>query len=270
MEISIERVTPKMAFEYLQKNTMNRPINKSHLRSVCRQMRDGLWKSNGDSIRFSVTGELLDGQHRLLAICETGLPQDMIVVRGLPLDSFATIDSGSKRTAGDVVALAGYKNANTISAVARSIMLMQRIGHPFYVMDKSKVPTSSETLDFIDENPLVIEAATFSRSQPFLKQYIPASVSGFLYYKACSAGQKQHVISFLEGVAIVTASSIETPAYLFRERLLQNKSSREKMRKADLAAMMIKAYRYFRDGKSIKILRPVDNAGKQNSGAFDL
>lgn len=65
------------------------------------EMREGSWMFNGDTIRFDTEGNLLDGQHRLAAIRESGIPQDYIVVEGLDPKCSKTIDIGFKRSVED-------------------------------------------------------------------------------------------------------------------------------------------------------------------------
>jgi len=270
MQISVENVTPKIASEYLKRNTMNRPINQSHLKTVCKMMREGKWASNGDTIRFAQSGELLDGQHRLMAVCQTGVPQEMIIVRGLDVDVFTTIDSGAKRTSGDILSLAGYKNYNALAAASRMALLVQRGGHPFFVHDKSYAPTSDEILEFVQSNPLMIEATEFSRSLNFLRKLMSPSSTAYLYYAAASIGEADKIKSFLHNVNEVSPESIKTTAYMLRERLIENKSAREKMRRPDVLALAIKAYRHFREGRTVKILKVASKGATKEKGVFEL
>lgn len=271
MQINVEYITPQLASEYLKKNTMNRPVNPTHLRHVCRQMREGIWKSNGDSIRFAHTGELLDGQHRLIAICQTGASQEMIVIRGLDREVFNTIDSGKKRGANDVLSLSGYKNANNVASVARMILLKRKVGHPIMAgQSGSYSPTSAEVLELVKSDHIVLQSAEFSRKNKFLKDHMTPSSIAFLHYTASISGQMDMAERFFANVREVTPESIATAAYLFRERLLQNRSAREKMTKTDILALAFRAYRYFRDNKNVRILRPVVGANKRDNGVFDL
>src|ERR1044072_4271424 len=66
-EISI---TPLEAVYIVKsRNPHNRPIREAHLEKLARDMRTpGAWLFNGDTLRFDRDGNLLDGQHRMLAM----------------------------------------------------------------------------------------------------------------------------------------------------------------------------------------------------------
>jgi hypothetical protein len=64
------KIGPKEAARLLGLNVSdNRRLNKGHVATLARQMRLGLWAPNlPDGLSFSVSGKLLNGQHRLHAV----------------------------------------------------------------------------------------------------------------------------------------------------------------------------------------------------------
>ena len=84
----IERITPVMADEYLKLNTRNRRISKATVAFLVNEIRCGNWAFNGMPIIFADSGVLLDGQHRLLAISQTGSSKRFSVVRGVNDSAF--------------------------------------------------------------------------------------------------------------------------------------------------------------------------------------
>lgn len=114
-------VTPKLATEWLELNKNNRTIRDRHVDALARDMAEGRWKMNGDTIRFDRDGNLADGQHRLWAILQSGTSQKMLVVEGISPESFDTIDNGSVRTGRDALQRQGFKNATTVAAAARAL-----------------------------------------------------------------------------------------------------------------------------------------------------
>lgn len=125
--ISIEVVTPGIAEAWLalvperQRSTNDIFINK-----LAAHMKAGTWRFNGDTIRFTRSGALIDGQHRLRAIVRSGLPQSMIVVRGLGEEAFETIDVGRPRTVAQLINVS--KNAGTIGSAVTTIMRLRDSG----------------------------------------------------------------------------------------------------------------------------------------------
>ena len=112
-----EKITPEKAADYLEKNTKrNRKVANRRVHLFARDMASGRWVSNGEPIIFDKSGELIDGQHRLLAIIEAGIPVKMLVVRGVPKKAFETIDQGSSRTLAVVLGSTGVQASSARAA----------------------------------------------------------------------------------------------------------------------------------------------------------
>jgi hypothetical protein len=111
-------ITPELAQKWLtERNINNRSMKKANLKFIKTQMVNGEFKSqNGQSIVFSVSGRLLDGQHRLQSMVETGKSYWFDIKTGVPDDYFTTIDNGTKRTTGDAFEVKGVKYAAGVSA----------------------------------------------------------------------------------------------------------------------------------------------------------
>jgi hypothetical protein len=122
-------LTPEEAAKLLNSNTLNRPLSDQHVQRIARQIIDGKWKFNGDTIKISVDNAVLDGQHRLWAVMEAKIPVETIIVRGIERDAFATIDTLRKiRTGSDTIALSGTLRHRQIIAPALSWMLRWQRG----------------------------------------------------------------------------------------------------------------------------------------------
>lgn len=78
-------VTPEQAYEWLANNPRNRAVRHKKVQAIAKDIREGKWVDNGDTIRLNIeTGELLDGQHRLNAVFEAGIPVWMRIVKIRP------------------------------------------------------------------------------------------------------------------------------------------------------------------------------------------
>lgn len=111
-------VTPQLAAEWLNRNTNNRHIKETNLASITEHMLNDTFQSlNGDTIKFSKTGKLLDGQHRLQAVVDTGKTYDFIVVEGVEDAAFTTLDIGVKRRINDMFQIDKVEHANAMSAI---------------------------------------------------------------------------------------------------------------------------------------------------------
>ena len=122
MQISIETITPADAKDLLAANTNNRVLRRSRINQYAQEMANGDWTLTGEPIIFARDGEMLNGQHRLLACIEAGVPFTTAVARDADPAAFKHIDSGLKRSQGDLAAQIGVKNPNLVSSAARFVL----------------------------------------------------------------------------------------------------------------------------------------------------
>lgn len=151
VSVEVEAITPDQAQDWLDKNnTHNRRVRKSHVAQIVRDLEADHFLFTGDSIKFDWNGTLLDGQHRLAAIAQSGKTVNLIVVRGLDPRSQTAMDINSRRLAYDALKLQGQggdmKNA---AAIARGV----------FMWDTGRVPTHLETIAFVEAHAEELEAA---------------------------------------------------------------------------------------------------------------
>ena len=85
-------LTPEEATRLLEHNTLNRPLNDTHVKRIATQIIEGKWRFIGDTIKISDDDAVLDGQHRLWAVVESKISVETILVKGIKREAFATID----------------------------------------------------------------------------------------------------------------------------------------------------------------------------------
>src|SRR5690606_5321337 len=73
-------LTPDTAVRLLERNTLNRPLSDQHVKRIASQISAGKWRFNGDTIKLSECGDVLDGQHRLWAVIEAKKPVETLIV----------------------------------------------------------------------------------------------------------------------------------------------------------------------------------------------
>lgn len=100
-------VTPEIATVWMRQNIIgddrNRRFRKAHARSLALEMKKGQWRLTHQGIAFGASGRLLDGQHRLQAIIDSGVTIPMVVFIDVPEDVFTNFDRGAARNIGDVL-----------------------------------------------------------------------------------------------------------------------------------------------------------------------
>lgn len=100
-----EYIDPQKANTYLARNISNRRLRPRKVRRYCIDMKNGAWVVSHQGIAFDTHGNLLDGQHRLLAIIESGVGQWLSVTRNALPESFKVIDQMEPRNAADILSL---------------------------------------------------------------------------------------------------------------------------------------------------------------------
>ena len=121
VEAGVAEITPDLAKEILEIcNHDNRPLKRDHIKMLTSSLKNNEWMLNGESIAFSESGRLLDGQHRLTACVNSGKSFKTIVIKGIEEDAaFGTIDIGKPRSVTDLMNLQGLPKAPLFSAIAK-------------------------------------------------------------------------------------------------------------------------------------------------------
>lgn len=118
MKTSFMWVTPEMAAQWLEKNTRNRALRPGGAAVYAAEIKAGRWLVHHQGIAFDTTGALVDGQHRLQAIVDTGIPVPLNVTFGLPVGSMDAVDRGMVRNVPDILRLHhGIDNSRRIAAL---------------------------------------------------------------------------------------------------------------------------------------------------------
>jgi hypothetical protein len=112
---------PGRATRMLDKGGVNRALSPGTVSKYARDMKAGRWLQTGEPIIVGDSGQVLDGQHRLRAVVESGVTVSMLLVSGVGQEAIHSIDTGKPRSAADVLGLLGHKNTNRLASVARHV-----------------------------------------------------------------------------------------------------------------------------------------------------
>lgn len=177
-------ITPAMAQHWLAtRNKRNRPILPATVDAYARDMSANKWDDNGETMKFGVNEEgeivLLDGQHRLAAIAQSGVTVKVLVVYGLPMSHQRTMDVGRKRLFRHQLGLEGEKNPSTLGSMLRRMTLWE-VG--CYMHGGSDLhPTESELRDTLAKYPNARDSAAYGSSNA-RSTGIHASLLGFCHW----------------------------------------------------------------------------------------
>jgi hypothetical protein len=233
MKIEQITITPDVAAIMLQRNTHNRPMNAGHVRTLMREMQAGRWVENGDTICFSQNA-LVDGQHRLEAIRRSGCTIRAIVVSDVGESTLPTKDAGRRRNAADALHLRGEKNC---VKMASSLALIER--YKTNRMTYWESFTNTEVCALVEKYPDVRESIRICAINNKRIMQMSIMVAGhYLFAEKCRPRADEFVKQICDGVGLES----DMPVYLFRERMLQNATSKSKLGAFYVFALLVKAW----------------------------
>jgi hypothetical protein len=248
---TVEMVGPDLARIWLGYNSRNRHIKQATIAAYARDMAAGKWMLRGDAIEFSAEPALLNGQHRLHAIVESGVTVPILVGRNVDEAVQAVTDTPAVRTFADQLVLASVPNAKTVAAVARRGLMWDR-GIVSNVGGAYK-PTHSEMAAWISRNPEVHDAAEIAvsvRSQIRL----PGSVSG-LAYIVFRRIDRDEANDFLGRLADGAGLPAGHPLLAFRARWIKERDLGGRVPETEILALLFIAWNHTRSGNSISKLQ---------------
>jgi hypothetical protein len=247
-------VTPQMAVLWLEKNTDNRRVIASHLRSMEAFFRRGEMRLNGQTIKFSVTGRLLDGQHRLMACANTGIGFWTLVVFGLEDDSFDTIDVGGvPRRVADVLGIRGEANAKDLASALKNMHQFIVTGAFYDSTNKAfSVAIADQVLS--RHNNLRHSVSVMASKRNVLWRCAVASCLHYLF----SVSSEPLAVDFAS-VLFDGSSDIERPFNKFRESLIRTDRMKGRHSTRVIAARAIKAFNFEMSGHRPKVVHWRDN-----------
>lgn len=75
MIIEQKLITPEIAADMLTRNDGNRPMRPRVWQGYAKDMREGKWRQTHEAIAVAANGRVINGQHRLMAVTQSGIAQ---------------------------------------------------------------------------------------------------------------------------------------------------------------------------------------------------
>lgn len=191
MHLKVESISPAKARKYLETNHENqRYVKHTKVARFKQMILEGVFNGlNGESIKFAKNGQgdiLIDGQHRLLGIVESGKTVPIAVVRGLSKDSFTTLDQGENRTVENFYQIANVQHARISSQIAKWLYYQEFGGSPLRWTQKTCAPIpgliAKWSLEKHPNIPTIIDRITDHLGQFQKKGLGTKNHLGYCYY----------------------------------------------------------------------------------------
>lgn len=248
---SIVPVDPATATEWLARNHNNRRIRRLVVDAYARDMIAGRWQLTGEAIKFAEDGTLLDGQHRLCAVVQSGCTVQMFVISGLSCHTREVMDTGSRRTTADALKMDGHPNSVALAAAGRMAIRFER--GETDARTRGQGITNSEIMAWIADHPSIYEAVQVGTTTG---KPIPVShgVLGYAIWKLRNIDAIA-AVEFIEQVAVQDNIPANDPRAVLGRRLIAMKTSKTVDTPAAYLDLIFRAWNRWREGGTASVFR---------------
>lgn len=248
-------LTPAIANALLARNDENRPVSLANIERLKSDIEGGRWLMNGESIVVSKDGFLNDGQHRCIAVRETGRSVQTVVSFGVDREARFTTDVGVVRTVGHFVGMQGHKDSNAIATVATYVWAYREFGAIRDTPGKAGVvnrryrrPTKSEVLHVANSFPDIAANLALTKNDAIGGRTINAFCRWAIARKAGDAAAAVFFERLQSGASLPPTS----PILAARNRIINPKPG-VRLTPNERAEIIIKAWNYDRTGDSRRL-----------------
>ena len=223
MRLTVERITPDVARSMLDQNTVNfRNLDLNRVKRFAREMSCGNWACNGETIKFK--GDILvDGQHRLAAVIESGSTIQSAVAYG-DIDC-SKVDRGKPRSIAQWLKHCGYLNACVLQSSSRLCLAYEKGMWDKQALQQYDV-IDSEIITFVEQNSDKMQDCI--RLANRAKDIITPSISSAILFHGTKynemASDNDLVIWFINSLASGEGLSNTDAVLHLRERMIRGKN----------------------------------------------
>lgn len=236
---SVETVSPATSQRWLAGQGRNRKPVDAHVAYLAAVMGRGEW-GVAQPIIFDTEGNLIDGQHRLLAVIQHAKPVRFAVMRGVDPALWGALDTGRSRKGRDVLSARKRPSADLLAATLR--LVWQDELRVLGSTAPEARPTNTDVLDRDAEHPEigneVIPAVAVNR-------YARNAPTAFLYWRTHRANP-QVAEAFWPGVLTGEQLRRDTAPFLLHRLLIDQRAGARarRLNGLELLAYEIKAWNY--------------------------
>lgn len=250
------KVTPQLAARWLTNQQRGRHVRPSIVAKYANDMGCGYWVMNPQPIIFGEDGQLLDGQHRLKAVIESGCTVRFLVTRGAPPETNLVVDTGAPRKFGDYLTIhRGVANGRGVAAVVKFVVEWDK----FHDVGGS-IGGGGGSFRWVPSHQLLLEAHDTS---PELFALAVAKATGIPLMPSVASGLWVVFNRIDEGDADDFFARLRTgdglgdkdPILLLRNQLFENRRMRlTRWPRRHVGALVIKAWNAYREGRKMNVL----------------
>jgi hypothetical protein len=251
LRIEQVNISPGIAQAWLDRNLRNRRVRRALVRRLASDIRNDKWEVSGDAIRFDTDGNLIDGQHRLMACVEAGKAIRSFVVYGLDQSVQNVIDTGTVRSKGDMLALYGVSNANSVAYGYRLLR-----AHKEGLVPTTELMSHADMMDLYERHP---KLPLYVPNAGSLPRGIPLGLVGFVAYVGATILKRKDRVDAMIGVLKTGVPDYEGDVmHRYRERVIARRldsSAGEKTKRHEVIWTFYHAWNLFveREGSGSRL-----------------
>lgn len=247
LKVRAVTITPEMAEQLLNDRAPNRSVSSAVLNKYARDMAAGRWRLNGQTIKISRQGRLLDGQHRLEAAKKAKTAFPAIIVEGLTEGILGTLDIGRRRAMSDVLRERGESNTIIFASALRWLWMIENN----IVLAANSSPSSGELLEMLERRPGIRSSL---KQVAAIRQIMGSGIAAALH-RTFADKDEDRADTFFARLTDGVNLAPDSPILHLRERLLRTRASnRVRLAEAERVALSIKAWNAYRADKPMQLL----------------
>ena len=252
--IAFEEIGPDEARDLINLNPRNRNLRLGRVEQYARDMRAGNWLPTGEPIQITPDGTLLNGQHRLHAVIEADMMIMFPVMRNVPADYQIVSDAGLNRQFSDILKLQfGESDTVALAAAVRQVhtyRLTGKLGSPAL----GRTPTHAELIATYEAEVGLGDSIAFGRLVGKAHLATPRGLGAALHYLFAQADPNEAGPYFR---LVVSGELLPTDSPIYALRRALDRHDRQPSangRATHVAALHIKAFNYWREGRSVRAI----------------
>ena len=253
MTETIRTINPEFAHKLLKYNPRNRRLNQLHIRGLASQMEDGLFMPELGFISFDTKGKLIDGQHRLSAIIESQTSFKMKIVTGLDPNIRNSVDTGLKRTLGDMLKMDGVENATMVSGAVAKMVVFDKFGR--FDTRLSRKLHSADYKKAFKDYPEILICSQKLRPSPIFRRRSQILALYVLCYRSAPRKADEFFRKLMTGEDLEKNS----PLLEIRRIVLNKIGTRTNIGVTDLIFALVSVWNANRKGESYNVGRMNDS-----------
>ena len=244
-------LSPAIGRELVDINVNFRNIRTPRIRELADAITRGEWEVNGETIKFSPKGELIDGFHRCHAVVLAD--RAVIVLAVFGVKSYNNIDTGASRPLADILKIKGYPDVKTLSTTCTWAWKLTE--EKTMVDFWHKRPTHPQSLRFLSKHQKVLQSEQGRASR--CRQFLPVpTMASFLFHLRMNGYKESRSDVFVKGLADGIGLEEGDALLAVRNRLIRNKGevSVRRMKGIEILAVLIKGWNFWVEGRYSKVL----------------